>query len=423
MGGRCASIGDVVCIEGRVYLEGREVTVGKSVCIAFGSGCPRSQAELGRLYRYFETNGWETNGQIRNADLVMVSACGVDNASETVSIPLLEAADRKRKAGSKLVVLGCLAGINPELIQSRVDALVIPPVQSHELDALIGASVPLQDIPDQNPLHPYLDRAKNQFSFFDRHLEKGFARKVIRRMRNRSNLEPNGDAFTLQVSHGCTGECTYCAIRFAEGPLRSKPLERIRAEFEHGLQEGYREFKILAGDIGAYGQDMGSSVVELMRTFFSFPSDFRLTLLDISPQWFVQYARELTELFEANIHRIRLVMVPVQSGSEQILSSMKRGYTAAEARQHLTALRERCPGLCIATHALVGFPGETEQDVQDTVSLLHALKFDRIDVYEYGDRPKTEASLYPDKISDRTKRHRSTLLKKEFSAACGGLEV
>ncbi len=404
-----------------------------SVCIAFAHGCPRTEIDTAKLYPYFEANGWRIEDRLGEADLVLVTTCGADINSEEDSMAYLAQVDSRRRSDSGLVVLGCLAGINGARITESLDAKAVPPLRLYELDELIDATVPLAEVADENCVQPYIVRAQGALDlaahdgFWGRAMNsthdllrslglRHFLVLLGLRRRLRDNLEPTGNVFNLRVAYGCMGTCTYCAIKFAAGPLRSKPLEGVLSEFDAGLESGHRECKIVAGDIGPYGQDIGMSVVDLFRGLFERQADFRLTLLDLGPEWFVKYRKELTELFVADSHRIRLLMCPVQSGSDGVLQRMQRRYAVEETKACLLALREAAPDISIATHALVGFPGETEADFQATLEFLRTVQFARVDVFEYGDRPNTEASRMPDKVPDAVKRERATLLVQEFGA-------
>ena len=228
------------------------------------------------------------------------------------------------------------------------------------------------------------------------------------------HLEPAGNVFHLRVAAGCMGVCSYCAIRLAAGPLRSKPLQGILDEFDEGLRQGHKEFNIIAGDIACYGQDIGLTVVDLFEGFFARQGDFRLTLLDLGPEWGVKYTEALTRLFVANSARIRLVVFPVQSGCDRILEKMERGYSAETALAFMERLHHANPPIQTATHVMAGFPGETEADFEETLAFLRKARFNRVDVYRYNDRPGTEAIHMDEKISEQVQAQRLARIEQEF---------
>lgn len=403
----------------------------KSVAIAFAYGCPRSEVDTVRLFEYFRANGFEVT-TIAAADLVLVSTCGVDTTSEDVSIEYLKAADARRKPGSRLVVLGCLAGINERRLQELFDAVLVDPAHFALLDDVIGARVELADIPDLNRVEPLILRARNEFAFMhegDGAIKRG-ARKVfqdsgLRRVltaagmwpSERGPLEPGDEAYTIRVGGGCKGECSYCAIRVACGEFWSKPLDDVLREFHSGLDKGFTEFKIVAQDLGPYGEDIGCSIVDLLTALTAPAGQYRLTLLDMCPEWFCKNADGITDVLAANEQKIRLLMLPIQSGSTRMLTLMRRGYAAEDALDKVCRLRRRTARLPMATHVLVGFPGETEDDFEKTLQFLKETRFNRIDIYEYDDRPKTLARELPDKVAPVVRQERAARLKKEFPAA------
>jgi len=201
-------------------------------------------------------------------------------------------------------------------------------------------------------------------------------------------------------------KCTYCAIKFGAGPLRSIPLAAAVGEFRSGLSHGYDLFRLTAEDVGSYGQDIGLCIVDLLRELNAGPENFKLLLDDFSPIWLVRYFPELLELFSTEHRRIKYICLPIQSGSERILQLMAREYTAEEARRCLLALKKAAPEIDLRTHVLVGFPGETEEDFAETLDFLKSVKFNLVSIYNYSERVGTEATTFPGKIPERVKLQR-----------------
>jgi tRNA A37 methylthiotransferase MiaB len=399
-----------------------------SVCIAFPWGCPRSQVEAARLFDYFETNGWEISESVARSDLVVVSGCAVAQKAEDVSLDTVAAVARARRKDSRLVVVGCIAGIVDDRLREEFGAIVVPPVRMSDLDAVIGARIPIADVHDPNHLAPYLRRARLPLNGQHKTAIRRAASRIRAtrlRIAPRSHrsarefvyLEPLHNVHSIRVGAGCLEECSYCAIRVAVGSLRSKPLARVSAELDEGLALGRTEFKLIGADVGAYGQDIGLSCVDLLECLFSRSADFRLTIHDFHPRWLVQYEDSLVPLLAANADRVRLLILPVQSGSERILSLMRRHGTAAELTSSLEALQTAAPRIALATHVLVGFPGETDEDFADTRRLLDRVDFARVDIYRYADRPKTIAADFSGKVPDEVKAARVDRLLRDLPSA------
>jgi tRNA A37 methylthiotransferase MiaB len=410
----------------------------RSVCVSFGFGCPRAEVDNAKLAEYIRANGWDLARRIEDADVVLVTACGFNRVQQVKSLRVLDSACRRRKPGAQVIVVGCLAEIDKDLLHERYDVRLVPPVKNAELDEILGATVPLAQVRDPNEIGPYIDQASGQFDDSTRFPQDGplagWARRLLkdsgvrelllRRQWDRqlSTLWHRRPVYSIRVAQGCLGECTYCAIRFACGTLISKPLDEVLDEFDRGLDGGYTEYRLVAGDLGSYGQDVGTDIAELLAAMMSRPGDFRLTLLDFDLKWFIAYKERLIDIFARNHHRIRCLLIPMQSGSERVLEHMKRGHTSADARAALLSLRRACPGMPIDTHVLVGFPGESEADFEETLDLLRAVGFDRVEFYDYEDRPRTEASRMPDKVPAEVIRRRNARARREIGGRWTALE-
>jgi tRNA A37 methylthiotransferase MiaB len=399
---------------------------GRSVCITFAQGCPRSQIDTALLFRYFRLNGWRLEDNVEDADMILVSTCGVNVSCEQASIRYLSMVENARKNGTQLVVLGCLAGISESELSRRFDAVMVPPVGIEKLDDITSATVKLCQVQDPNYIGPDILRARMSLQALDSEdgnrtwscIPRDLARRVLialgLKKQLRGPIEPFDNVYCIRIAHGCLGECSYCAIKFAAGPLRSKPLDAVLSEFDAGLKDGYKLFNIIAGDIGPYGQDIGTNIVDLFKGLLQRDGCYKHILTDINPSYFIYYAPQLTKLFAANSKKIMLCKMPIQSGSERILKLMRRGHTAHEAMNWFRRLRDAAPDIMIATHVLVGFPGETEDDFEDTLSFLRAIRFDLIDVYPYSDRPRIESREFAGKVPDTVKAERISRLRREF---------
>ena len=222
----------------------------------------------------------------------------------------------------------------------------------------------------------------------------------------------NISVFELRIATGCNGSCTYCAIKTATGSLKSKPLDRILSEFENGLSKGYKVFRLIAEDVGAYGQDNGTNIVDLLSGLFRNKQKFQLIFDDFSPKWLIMYFPDLFQIITKHSNRFGYVGLPIQSGSEKILSLMKRDYTAEDAKKCMLALKKACPELHIHTHVLIGFPGEDEEDFLGTIEYLRDVPFDRVAIYKYSDRPNTPASKSAEKVPKNEMRGRMLRIRE-----------
>lgn len=409
-----------VCEEATITKTARK-DVGRTgtVCIAYANGCPRSRMSTARLFPYFEANGWNVRQNLRQADLVVVSTCGVNQRAEKKSIRLLSIANKKRKNDSQFVVLGCLPGINEETILEKFNAIAISPTASANLDQVINAKVKLAKVKELNLIEPVIEKSQKCFGLFDRLISefepsRVFVHRVFDCLKPKTSGRIKEGAFSIRISTGCLGKCAYCAIKFAEGPLVSKPMEAILAEFDAGLQSKCVNIFLIGTDLGAYGQDIDANIAELLRSLLTREGAYVLHLPEFHPRWFVQYQKDLIDMFAAAEDKIGSIILPIQSGSEKILKSMRRENTAAEAKECVLSLRKALPNTRIFTHVLVGFPGESEKDFDDTIRFLREVHFDEIAVYKYESRPKIESEQKPDKVPAAVKHRRVCRLLREF---------
>jgi tRNA A37 methylthiotransferase MiaB len=370
-----------------------------------------------RLHAYFEANSWQIASSPRHADMVVVSACAFTAHEQQTSEAYLQLVTGEMPAGSRLVTVGCLAGIAPA-VADKFQSIPLKVDRLDELDKLIDATVPLTTVPDQNLVQSRLEQAQHSLSRRSRLRATLAARgelplQILLGLRHWAHLDPKspdagwGEPFHIRVARGCASECSYCAIRFGAGPLRSKPLGEIVTEFETGLAGGSRLFNLTAEDVGAYGQDIGLSVVDLLRPLLEHEGDFRVTWGDFGPRWLIEQRRELQTLLATHKDKLGTIGFPIQSGSDRILELMKRGYTAAESKDCLLALRRAAPKLRIVSHVILGFPGETRGEFLDTCDFVRAVGFARVQPFTYSVRPGTEAAELPGQLSPFAKAMRT----------------
>jgi MiaB/RimO family radical SAM methylthiotransferase len=327
------------------------------------------------------------------------------------------------KPGVPLLVCGCLAGIDGS---RDIDAVQGVPINlmanDNYIDELIGARVPLNSVDDANSIDPTVSGTNpinkgntnlQVISSSRKHLSR-FVKHALFGDQQACSTSHYEKLYYIRIAVGCLEECSYCAIRFESGTLRSKPLESVVRQMKKGLDTGHKTFYLLGEDVGAYGQDLGSSIVNLLRALLSCEGEYQLVLSDFHPRWFIQYYPELSEIFVANVSRIGHIEIPVQSGSDKILNLMKRHYSSEDIKRCGKSLREKAPDIHMKTHLIIGFPGETDDDFDQTLDLVRTVKFDRVISYQYTDRPGTEASGFPGKVSSLVKIRRHWRCCREF---------
>jgi tRNA A37 methylthiotransferase MiaB len=295
------------------------------------------------------------------------------------------------------------------------------------LDDVLGSAVRMREIGDPNELDSYSGLIRESFSARDRFgvklraLAGNIGQVASIAVLGRGPQPPNvrlREAFSIVVGRGCPDECSYCGIKSAIGPLVSKPLEEVLAEFRRGIEAGYRDFHLIAGDVGAYGLDLGTDIAVLLGGIFGERGDYRLYIDEFNPRYFVEHFPVLRGLLSSNRRRIGILTLPVQSGSGRIIRMMNRQYSPETLRECLLSLGRACPGIVLGTHVIVGFPGETEEDFEETMSFLRGVPFSYIEAFRYEDRPGIPSAALPAKVPDKVKHRRLRRIRREFRASC-----
>ena len=226
------------------------------------------------------------------------------------------------------------------------------------------------------------------------------------------SFDPGPDLIgVVPVSTGCTGDCTYCITRLARGALKSHDVTSIEKRFRCLLERGAKEIRVTSQDSASYGLDAGTSLIELMRTMDSHSGDHRIRLGMMNPDTAEPIFDELLDIMEGS-HFYRFLHLPLQSGSDRILEKMNRRYTAGDWMELVERARRRIPEITISTDVITGFPGECEEDFQDTVKALERAEPDILNITRFSSRPGTEAHGMKDRIHSRTSKSRSSALTR-----------
>ena len=352
------------------------------------AGCPRRAVDSQKIVNYLETNDLEYTDNFKQADLIIVSTCAALKTREDLSKTAITFYQEKKSPEARIVIAGCLGKINPEAIREFEDVAFISPREIDNLDDIIGAKVKFKEIPDPNrigsfPLFPDKPERQAKGNRLNKRLDLAYEKENL---------------FMLRIATGCTSNCSYCAVKFAVGQLESKPVDSILNEFKQGLDQGFANFVLIAGDVGCYGVDKDDNVVNLLTQLFAVDGNYKVIIKEFNAQWIVKYFPDLLKLFKEHSEKIDYIVVPVQSASDRILKLMKRPYRIDDVKKYLNILIKEIPGLKITTHIMVGFPGETEDDFNQSIDFIKEFEFPFVDIYAYDDRPNTAASKMDNKV-------------------------
>lgn len=352
-------------------------------------------ADSRRLARSLENLGCEPAANIDDADIIVLNTCVVRQSAEDKAIGRLSSLKSRKKQNPDLVInlMGCLVGVhgNPAL-QKRfpwVDVFSAPSDPQPLLDFLANRQ--------------QADQAHSWRQHIDSLLDDEFGVAVAGEERAVSE--------NLPVVLGCSHACAYCVIPLRRGRERSRDAQRILRDARTFASQGVREIVLLGQIIDRYGLDLPGSphLPQLLASLSEIPDIKRLRFLTSHPNWMSD------ELIES-VARLPKVMphieVPAQAGDDGILLAMRRGYTNQQYRDLVAKLRDRIPGVSIATDIIVGFPGETEAAFQNTYDLLADLRLDVAHLARYSPRPGTySARELADSVPAEEKMRRFRLLE------------
>jgi tRNA-2-methylthio-N6-dimethylallyladenosine synthase len=357
-----------------------------------------NEADALRAAAVLESMGFHSLPEVREASLLLLNTCVVrQQAEDKIYSRLTYVSELKKKNPALLVVLmGCLVGKNPRqlaMLQERfpyVD-LFLPP---SDLDPLLdfaaerGWSTP----PDAPPLDDLLP-------------------------------PPLPDSMTGQavVAHlpvvlGCSHACTYCVIPYRRGKEISRPSEEILAEAQVLISRGVKELILLGQIVDRYGLDRPGEILlpELLRQVAALPGLSRVRFLTSHPKWITP---DLIEAVASTPKLCPYFEIPVQAGSDAVLTDMRRGYSVAEYEALIERVRAAVPGAGISTDIIVGFPGETADQFDETMALMRRMNPDMIRIAKYSSRPLTYATRHlPDDVSDTEKERRRVALEAQLRA-------
>ncbi|MFC1940172.1 tRNA (N(6)-L-threonylcarbamoyladenosine(37)-C(2))-methylthiotransferase MtaB [Chloroflexota bacterium] len=335
-------------------------------------GCKLNQAETELLARQLVESGCRLVPSADKADVYILNTCTVTHIADGKSRHLLRMAHR-RNPGALLVATGCYAERVPnEMAQIEGVSLVVGNDEKPQLPRLLGESIRISSAASVQGTS-----VTNDYPAF----------------RTR--------AF-IKVQDGCSNFCSYCIVPLVRGKEKSLPVEQVTAEVRRLVSGGYREAVLTGTEIGSYNYD-GTRLKDLLKNILASIGVTRLRLTSLQPQ---EISPELVGLWSdgrlcPHFH------LSLQSGSDVVLARMKRRYAAADYRQAVSLIRAMVPGAAITTDVIVGFPGETEEEFEESYNFCRQMKFARIHVFQYSRRKGTEASQMPRQVEARVKKQRS----------------
>jgi threonylcarbamoyladenosine tRNA methylthiotransferase MtaB len=350
-------------------------------------GCKVNQYESASFASRFEEQGAEIVPFDQAADVYVINSCAVTAKAGAQSRQLIRRALRANPK-ARLVVTGCYAQVATQEILELVDhPICLVGNENKHLLVEIALSRKLCDL---------------EIYVGDIGKKKEICLLPVQRFPGRTRCY-------LKIQDGCNNFCSYCIVPYARGRVRSLPVERVLEQVAVFVAEGYRELVLTGIHVGMYGQDLSprTSLLELARLLTVEDRGLRFRLSSLEPG---ELSPELLALMATSPQFMPHFHLPLQSGSPAILERMNRRYTVAQFVQVVESIVAALPAASIGIDVLTGFPGETDEQFQETVRLLEELPISYLHVFPFSKRPGTPAATMPDQVEQAVKEARAARL-------------
>jgi tRNA-2-methylthio-N6-dimethylallyladenosine synthase len=386
-------------------------------------GCQMNQADSQRIQTILEELGWEETS-MDQANLVILNTCSVRKApEEKAHNQLAQLKHAKAKRSDLLVALmGCMIGNQKtidelsrryphiDLFMKVEQADILPRFLEERWTPISGAGcLDIEFMPNDEQLPTEPTFATSTITTGKRTvLPMAITPKPGERIAHYpTKIEPAKASPTawLPVILGCNKVCTYCIVPYRRGRERSRPVDELMIEARSLVAKGAKELTLLGQTVEAYGLDLPDKpdLAHLMSHLSEIDGLERIRFM-------TSYPRHMTDsMIERMAHLPKVcehLNIPVQSGDDNVLKRMKRGYTLEEYREKIQRVRELWPAISLSTDIIVGFCGETEEEFQHTLDLLQEIRFDVVHVAAYSVRPGTVAARWEDDVPLAEKKHR-----------------
>uniref|UniRef100_A0A8D0EXQ8 tRNA-t(6)A37 methylthiotransferase n=1 Tax=Strix occidentalis caurina TaxID=311401 RepID=A0A8D0EXQ8_STROC len=332
-------------------------------------GCSHNNSDGEYMAGQLAAYGYKITDNSAEADLWLLNSCTVKNPAEDHFRNSIKKAQEGKK---KVVLAGCVPQAQPR--QDYLKGLSIIGVQ--QIDRVVEVV--------EETIKGHSVRLLGQKK--DNGKRLGGARLDLPKIRKNPLIE------IISINTGCLNACTYCKTKHARGDLASYPIEELVNRAKQSFQEGVCEIWLTSEDTGAYGRDIGTDLPTLLwKLVEAIPEGAMLRLGMTNPPYILEHLEEMAKIL-SHPRVYAFLHIPVQSASDSVLMDMKREYCVADFKQVVDFLKEKVPGITIATDIICGFPGETDEDFQETMKLVEQYRFPSLFINQFYPRPGTPAA-------------------------------
>jgi len=335
------------------------------------------------------SEGYEQVQTVEDADLILYNTCSIRDKAEQKVFHRLNDYKKLQKQGKKFGVLGCVAQQEGEKIFERAPHV-----------SMVCGSASYRNLP---AMLVQIEAGKRVTGLDDRETEECFETEFT------SRTNPHRGYIT--IIEGCDKFCAYCVVPFTRGKERSRTSSSVLAEARQMVDLGYTDIQLLGQNVNSYlDPDRKKSFAELLTAIGELSGIKRVRFTTSHPR---DFGRDIVNAIDATPTLCDHVHLPVQSGSTRVLDAMQRLYTRDQYLERIAWMKSARREISITTDTIVGFPSETEEDFEETISLLDAAKYDAVFAFKYSPRPNTPAIALEDAIPDEEKTRRLAILNEK----------
>lgn len=351
-------------------------------------GCKLNFSESAAIAARLEAKGWHQGGI---PEIIVLNTCAVTQSAEKKTRNLASKLHRDNPLAS-IVVVGCYSALKPELLERWSGVIKV----FGSANKMACVDFIAQEETD----------AKSVPAFFDAYSTHDRTRSF------------------LKIQDGCNNHCTYCTVWIARGKSRSDSIENVLKNIKNIADAGVHEVNLTGVNVGDFGKGTDENLFKLLKAIVKQNAIERVRISSIEPDLLTE---DIIKLVAKSPILMPHFHIPLQSGCDSVLLAMRRRYTAQEYADKVALIKKLMPDACIACDVITGFPGETDEDFEETYHFLEALPISYMHVFTYSRRPRTHANMMDNQVSEEVKHERTERLlelshakKMAFYAQCEG---
>ena len=358
-------------------------------------GCQMNVHESEKIRGNFISMGMKETEDIENADIVVFNTCCIREGAEDRAYNNIVALKKAKENNPNKIIIVC--GCMPQQPEGKYNLKQ----KLSFVDIIIGTH-------NINQLPKYL----NEYALTHKKIYE-IIEKPIGNMDNAFCTRDDNTNAYVNIIYGCNKFCTYCIVPYVRGREKSRPAKEIYKEVKDLVQnKGYKYITLLGQNVNSYGKDLEDKISfsELLKYLCTIEGDFKLKFMTSHP---MDFSLDLIKVIKTEPRVAKYLHLPVQSGSSNILNKMNRHYNAKEYYSKIKKVKRAVPNIALSTDIIVGFPGETDKDFEQTLKLIKKVKYDLVFAFMYSKRTGTPAAKMENQVDDKIKNKRVNILLRQ----------